>query len=74
MKLNPFKKEEWDLEQELLSKSLAEVFNFLHTRMDEKGMPVRMGIMYQDVLFSISCEQVENMTEKRKEFFGDKND
>lgn len=51
-----FTKKQESIEDPLLNLTLDEIFTMLHKQMDEKEMPVRMGVMYQNVLFTITCE------------------
>ena len=75
MKLFRSKKQD-DIEDMLLGQTLQETFDFLHAKMDEKEMPVRLGIMYQDVLFKITCEPVTDELKKEvmDEFMGNNKD
>lgn len=51
--------DEQTIENELTKATLAEVFEYLHYKMDKVGKPVRMGVMYQDVVFHITCDKVD---------------
>ena len=70
--MNLFRKEKksFDIEEQLLNTTLEEIFNMLHERMDEKDMPVKMGVMYQDVIFTISCDPVKDSETIKKEWVG----
>lgn len=47
-----------EIEKELLEQTIGSLFNYLHYKLDKTGNPVRMTIMYPDVVFEISCQEV----------------
>lgn len=47
-----------EIEEELTKQTLEDLFNYLHYRLDKTGKPIRMTIMYEDVVFEITCHEV----------------
>ena len=48
------------IEKELLNAKVSELFDFLHLKMEfNGGMPVMLGVKYNDVLFRISVEPAD---------------
>ena len=47
-----------EIEKEFVEQTIGSLFDYLHYRLDKTGRPVRISVMYQDVIFEISCEEV----------------
>ena len=48
------------IEKELLNAKVSELFDFLHLKMElNGGIPVMLGVKYNDVLFRISVEPAD---------------
>lgn len=46
------------MEDDLLSLTLKDVFDFLHKNTIKKGKPTAIGVQYLDVFFEIGCREV----------------
>ncbi|MBQ6344984.1 MAG: hypothetical protein IJI96_02615 [Methanobrevibacter sp.] len=47
-----------EIEEELTKQTIGSLFDYLHFRLDKTGKPVRIAVMYKDVIFEISCQEV----------------
>ena len=64
---NPFRNDK-NFEQFILNSKVDELFSFLHYRVLTEGKPVRIGITWENVLYTITCETVESCQDGEKKF------
>ena len=64
---NPFRNDK-DVEQFILNSKVDELFSFLHHKVLTEGKPVRIGITWENVLYTITCEAVESCKDGEKKF------
>ena len=57
--------QEQTIEKQLLNLTLSDVFDYLHYKMEEAGHPIMMGVRYQDVVFHLTCEEVDKQITPR---------
>lgn len=57
-----------DVEQFILNSTVDELFSFLHHKVLTEGKPVRIGITWENVMYTITCESVESCKDGEKKF------
>ena len=64
---NPFKNDK-DVEQFILNSKVGDLFSFLHHKMITDEKPVKVGITWENVLYTITCEAVESCQQAEEKF------
>ena len=57
-----------DTEQFILNSRVGDLFSFLHHKMITDGKPVKIGITWIDVMYTITCESVESCKDGEEKF------
>ena len=64
---NPFKNDK-DVEQFILNSKVGDLFSFLHHKMITDEKPVKVGITWENVMYTITCESVESCQQAEEKF------
>ena len=64
---NPFKNDK-QVEQFILNSTVGDLFSFLHQKMITDGKPVKIGITWENVMYTITCESVESCQDGEEKF------
>ena len=57
-----------DVEQFILNSKVGDLFSFLHHKMITDEKPVKVGITWENVMYTITCESVESCQQAEEKF------